>query len=130
MSKIMMALGDYRFSLSTAAYDSLKRTDSWRWATQERLTRAPAKQFMGRGDTKISLDGTIYPHYRGGLGQLARMRVEADKGTPLILVDGLGNVWGKFVIEEVQETTTHHMANGVPLKIDFNLNITAYGEDS
>lgn len=130
MSKVMMALGNYRFSLSTAAYDTLKRTDAWRWTSQDRLTRAPAKQFLGRGETKITLDGTIYPHYRGGLGQLKAMRAEADKGEPLILTDGLGNIWGKFIIEEITESTSGHTAEGVGMKIDFSLSITSYGEDA
>ncbi len=130
MSKVMMALGQYRFSLPTAAYQNLKRTDAWRWASQDRLTRAPAKQFLGRGNVTLSLDGTIYPHFRGGLGQVAAMRAEADKGQPLQLVDGLGKVWGKWVIEEITETSTNFLAEGVPLKIDFSLSLSAYGEDA
>jgi len=130
MPKTMMALGDYRFSMSTAAYEKLRRTDAWRWAAQERLTRAPARQFLGKGDTKITLDGTIYPYYRGGLGQIAAMRESADKGEPLILIDGFGNEWGKFVIEEITESTSHHTAEGVPLKQEFSLSLASYGEDS
>lgn len=129
MSKVMMALGQYRFSLSTAAYQSLKRTDAWRWASQERLTRAPAMQCIGKGKASITLDGTIHPHFRGGLGQIAAMRAEADKGEPLILVDGLGTVWGKWVIEEITETGSQFFDAGVPLKIDFSLTLSTYGED-
>ncbi|TAN71131.1 MAG: phage tail protein, partial [Magnetospirillum sp.] len=98
MTEVMMALGGYRFSLSTAAYQDLDRTNEYRWAAQERMGRRSARQFTGPGDETIALSGVILPHYRGGLGQLDAMRAEAGKGKPLMLVDGLGRVWGKYCI--------------------------------
>jgi phage protein U len=70
MNETLLALGTYRFSIDTAAYQTLKRRQSYRWQSQERLLRSPAQQFVGLGDDTITLAGVIYPHYRGGLGQL------------------------------------------------------------
>ena len=39
MSETMMALGAYRFSLTSAAYQELSRSNAYRWQTQERLHR-------------------------------------------------------------------------------------------
>lgn len=130
MTDIMMALGDYRFSLSTATYESLRRNDSWRWIEMARLGRTPVHQYMGPGSTEITLDGTILPHYRGGLGQIESMRSEASKGTSLRLVDGRGRIWGGFVIKSISETHSRFFEKGIPLKIDFSVSLTAYGEDS
>lgn len=94
MSETMMALGAFRFSLDTAAYQDFKRSQTYRWQSQERLLRRPALQFLGLGEETIELNGLIYPHFRGGLTQVETMRVEANKGSRLVLVDGLGFVWG------------------------------------
>lgn len=67
-AEVMMALGSYRFSLATAAYDALNRSAQWRWPTQERIGAHPVRQFVGPGDQSIQLDGTLYPHYKGLLG--------------------------------------------------------------
>ncbi len=126
---VMMALGDYRFGLATAAYDEMRRVDEYRWQQQARLGRTPAQQFIGPGTTTIEFEGTIYPHFRGGLGQVDAMRVEAAKGEPLRLADAFGFNWGKFVIKRIEETRSRPMANGVPRKMTFRIELTAYGDD-
>ena len=54
----MMALGGYRFGVSTAAYRELTRAAEYRWAAQERLGRLPARQYLGPGS---ELSGVIHP---------------------------------------------------------------------
>ena len=127
---VMMALGEFRFSLNTAAYDEFKRTTSWRWPNQQRMGRIPARQFVGPGDDVIELGGTIYPHFRGGLKQIDAMRQEAGRGKPLRLVDGLGKVWGLWCVVSVEENQARHLSNGVPLKQGFRLRLEAYGENN
>lgn len=68
MLEVMMGLGSYRFSLSTAAYQELTRQAAWRWPEQERLGAAPVRQSLGRGSTTVTVVGTLYPHYKGLLG--------------------------------------------------------------
>lgn len=130
MNDTMMALGDYRFSIDTAAYQELKRSQAFRWQAQERLQRSPAMQFIGAGDESIELGGVIYPHFKGGLKQLDAMRTEASKGQPLLLVDGLGFVWGQWVIIQIDEGQSFFQANGQPLKQTFQLRLVNYGEDN
>jgi phage protein U len=129
MASVMMALGKYRFSIDAAAYQSLQRSTSYRWPAQERIGRAPALQFLGPGEDKITLGGTIFPHYRGGLGQMDALREEAGRGEPLLLVDGRGNVRGRFVVERVAETQSHFFADGTPRRIEFTIELASYGDD-
>lgn len=68
MLEIMMALGTYRFSLASAAYQNLTRSASWRWPAQDRLGSHPVLQYTGPGEQNIRFDGTIHPHYKGLLG--------------------------------------------------------------
>ncbi|GAB6178395.1 phage tail protein [Desulfobaculum senezii] len=128
MSDIMMKLGRYAFGLNSAAYDQVQRSTAYRWAAQERHGREAALQFLGPGEESISLSGVVYPHFRGGLSQVEDMRREAGQGKPLLLVDGLGRIHGRWVVLNVDETRGTAFADGVPRKIEFTLKLKYYGE--
>ena len=130
MSNVMLALGDYRFSINTAALQSLSRTSQWRWQAQARTGAKPMQQFLGPDADTISLQGIILPHYKGGLGQIETMRQQASNGKPLLLSDGSGGVHGKWVITEIRETGKLLMDNGHARMIEFSLNIRQYGDDN
>jgi len=127
---MLMALGEFRFSVETAAYETLRDIASYRWSSQDRIGRPPALQYLGPGERTVELDGTIYPSYRGGLGQLDRMRALAAQGEPLLMVSGRGDVMGLWVITRVEEDQSHHLRAGEPRKQGFRLALTFYGEDT
>ena len=127
---MLLALGDYRFSLSTAAYRELRRETAWRWESQPRLGRPPAWQFLGRGEDVVRLNGVIYPHFRGGLGQVEAMRMAADRAEPLLLVAGDGTVMGRWVVRRIAETQAETWADGRPKRQSFELELAAYGDDA
>ncbi|WP_353621763.1 phage tail protein [Grimontia kaedaensis] len=120
---MMMMLGRYRFSVDTAAYEMASRDTGYRWKKHERLGVLPSLQFVGPGDDTLTLEGVLYPHYRGGLGQLTAMRREADKGEPLMLVEGSGYVLGRWVIERISETQRTFARDGTASKIRFVLSL-------
>ena len=126
----MMALGDYRFAIDTATYQELKRSQSFRWQPQARIQRRPAQQFMGLGEETLEFSGVIYPRYRGGFKQLEKLSKEASKGVPLLLVDGLGFIWGLWVLTHTEETQSYFNTEGQPLKQMFRLKLSRYGEDT
>lgn len=126
---IMMKLGDYSFSLNTAAYQQLRRAIDYRWQSQSRLHNDPAMQYVGRGKEQIELQGTIYPHFRGGFDQIEQMKQEADKAKPLLLVDGQGNIWDSWVIIGINETQEVFAKAGTPKRIVFQLTLLRYGGD-
>ena len=127
--EIMMALGDFRFQLDTAAYQELERTQNYDWKFKKPVGKRPIGQFLGIGEEKINLIGTIYPHFRGGLQQLQNMRDIAGKGESLLLVDGRGKVWGEFCITMVREKQTVFAAGGLPLRQEFHLEMMRQAED-
>ena len=128
--EVILTLGEYQFGMSTAAHDEMTRETKYRWVQQKRLTREPAMQYMGPGTTAISLKGSIYPHFRGGLGQLPAMRAEAEKGEPLTLVSGDGVNLGRYCIQSISDTEKSYVGAGLPRRIDFSLRLEAYGEDA
>nr|WP_040458269.1 phage tail protein [Holospora obtusa] len=125
----MLALGPYRFSLNTSAYQSLKRSSEYRWPSIERIGKEPLLQAIGPGCDHIDLDGVIYPHFRGGLGQINAMRDSAQRQEPLMLINGQGNVLGRFVITQIEESQNTFLADGAPRKIEFRLSLERYGEE-
>lgn len=121
-SQVMVGLGEFRFSMSTAAYQSLERENSWRWPSSEVIGFMPQPQYVGPGEAVIRLSGTVYPHFAGaGLGQLDDMRAEADKGEPLKMVDGTGRYWGRWAITSIRETQTVFWSSGAPRCQEFEL---------
>ncbi len=126
MPDVMMQLGGYRFSVSTAAYARLSRSNAYRWAEQQRIGAHDALQFTGYGSETLDLQGAIYPFYRGGLGQVDGMRADARAARALFLISGLGRILGRFVILQVDEEQSAFAEGGAPRRIDFSLRLRAY----
>lgn len=123
---VMMGLGNFQFGLSTAAYQELSRSTEYRWASQDRFGQHAALQNTGPGAETITLPGVIYPEFRGGLGQLDRMRELAGRGLPLTLITGTGRILGLFVIERVEERQSVFAAAGLARKVEFTLTLRLY----
>lgn len=118
---IMMALGVFQFSIQTAVYQELNRHTEYKWPSQHRFGKRPSSQFVGKGEDTITLPGVIYPEYRGGFQQIERMRSIAGRGQPLMLVDGLGKIMGRWVIESIYEKQSLFAAFGAPRKMEFTV---------
>ncbi len=129
-SLVMMALGAFRFGVNRASYQTFTRRAAWRWEQVDRVGRAPALQYLGPDADEITLEGVIYPHFKGGLRQIELMRAIAGLGQPMILVDGLGWVWQRWSIVSIEETKSVFLADGAPRKIEFTVTLKAYGSDS
>jgi len=122
----MLALGEYVFFVPLSAYNELKHSTEYRWVSQDRYKKRPAKQFLGPGNETIDLTGVIFPEQAEHLNQVEAMRAEAAKGTPLPLADNYGDLHGEWVILSIEETRSHHMIEGTPLKIEYALHLEAY----
>ena len=126
MSDVMLQLGFYQFSVNNAAYQELSRWVEYRWAAQERIGAHDALQFTGFGSDTIDLSGVIYPHYKGGLGQLDRMRRQASIGVPLPLISGRGRVLGLWVVTGIREGQAVFDRGGAPRRQDFQITLRRY----
>lgn len=128
----MAQLGSFSFGIDTAAFKELQRSSTYKWQSKDRIGRRPAQQNTGRGADRISLSGVIYPHYRGGLGQMEAMRAQAGLGEPLSLIyafESVGQYCGLWCITSIEENRTIFFADGTPRKIEFSINLVEYGED-
>lgn len=132
MRGYMARLGDFTFNIDTAAFQALERVSSWRWQGIDRIGRKPAQQNTGQEADTINLSGVIYPHYKGGLGQVGRMRAQANLGEPLPLIyafESAGQYCGLWCIKQITEARTVFFSDGTPRRIEFSLSLVEYGED-
>ncbi|WP_236197038.1 phage tail protein [Pseudomonas glycinae] len=119
----------YYFNLDTAAFDELRRSTEYRWASQERLTRRPAQQAVGIGEEKITLKGAIFPGFKGGIKQLDTLRSLGAQLLPLTLTTGYGDVLGTWCLKNVDEEQSSLLQGGIPRKQAFTLEFVRYGDD-
>ena len=119
----------YYFNLDTAAFDELRRSTEFRWASQERLTRRPAQQAVGIGEEKITLKGAIFPGFKGGIKQLDTLRSLGAQLKPLTLTTGYGDVLGTWCLKNVEEEQSALLQGGIPRKQAFTLEFVRYGDD-
>ena len=124
---MMMTLGQFVFGLSTLAFDEMQRQLAWRHAENARIGIAPGVQYLGPEAEKITLTGMQAPELgqRGALDTLTDM---AGAGAAYALTDGTGRVYGAFVIEGIQQTGSRFIAEGVPRKTVFTINLKAAGD--
>lgn len=125
---VMMALGAFRFSMNTAAYQLLQRETTWLWPDQPRFGGEPILQHTGKAPETIQLEGYILPNFRGGTGQIARLRLQADLGLPLPLISGTGNFYGLWVVENIAESQEVFYSDGQPRRQGFGITLKKYAE--
>lgn len=121
-----MILGTYIFSLNTAAFQELDRSTEYRWVAIDRHGQDAALQYTGPGADTIELPGVVYPSYRGGGGQIDKLRALASLAQPQSLIDGAGNVYGRWVITAIHEKKSEFAAFGQPLKQEFTISLRRY----
>lgn len=125
---IMLRLGSFSFSINTAAYSELKRASEYKWAAQERFGQQDALQFTGPGQDSITLNGVVLTAFRGGTGQVQILRAVAAQGRPQMLISGLGDILGMWVIESVEEGQGVFAAAGIPRRQEFSVKLRKYSD--
>ncbi|MFL7962065.1 MULTISPECIES: phage tail protein [unclassified Pseudomonas] len=126
---MMLALGMFVFSLSTAAYQELQRQTEWRHASNPRIGAAPARQFVGRGEDFITLPGIILPELAGSALSLDALRLMANTGKAWPMVEGSGRIYGLWIIDSLSETKTLFFRDGTPRRIEFSLSLKRIDDD-
>lgn len=119
----LMAFGMFVFSLETAAYQDFQRQTEWRHGSTSRIGTNPARQFLGRGDESITLQGVLLPALAGSVLSLDMLRSMADTGKAYPLIEGTGRIYGVWVIESLSETRTIFFGDGAARRIEFTLSL-------
>lgn len=128
---MMMALDQFVFSLATAPFHELQRRRSWKHRISSRIGARDASQYTGPGDDTITLNGTVaFAESIGSLVSIDQLAKMGDIGDAYVLVDGVGNVYGAYVIDGLDENQRYHTPEGIPRKIEFTLTLTRVDDDA
>lgn len=126
---MLLALGMFTFGIDTLAFDELARKASWRHATSPRIGARDATQFTGPAEETISLPGTVFAEIADGDLSLDELRRMAASGDAWSLVDGMGYVYGAFVITTIDDRRKLFYPNGKPRRIDFAIELLRVDQD-
>lgn len=129
MSEVLMTLGEIRFSVLEGAYTGLTRTLEMEVAKVSRAGRQAARQVLGEDET-VEIEGSCFPGQRHALDRVESFRALARTKQPAMLTDGLGVVWGLFIIERVDERGSAFIGNGMAQRQDFTIALGRFGEDA
>ncbi|MCP1651811.1 phage tail protein [Pseudomonas nitroreducens] len=119
----LMAFGMFVFGLETAAYQDFQRQTEWRHGSTSRIGTNPARQYLGRGDESITLQGVLLPALAGTVLSLDTLRTMADTGKAYPLIEGTGRIYGVWVIESMTEGRTFFFSDGASRRIEFSLSL-------
>lgn len=118
-----MRLGSFKFGVYTAAYQSLERSTEYKWGEQALFMNYDDLQFLGPGADSMTLQGVVFPEYKGGTGQIEELRALGAAGQPQLLISGFGKVMGQWVILQVTEGQTIFAAAGIPRRQEFTVSL-------
>lgn len=119
----LLSLGLFIFAMDTLPFAELQRKMDWRHGKADRHGLRPAAQYLGPGEDKVTVGGTLVPEVAGAYSSLTRLREMADSGDAWPLLDGSGTQLGTFRIMAVDERQTSHVPGGMARKIDFAIDL-------
>ena len=125
---MLMVLGLFVFERRTLPYQSMIFTKGYRWASNDRIGKPKAWQYLGEGETSFSLSGLLYPELTGGRLSLKALELMAKEGRGWPLIDGTGIIHGMFIIEKVTHTHSDFYSDGTARKINFTLELKRVDE--
>lgn len=122
------ALGDIVFEVSeeyTNSITEIKRQSSWKYAEHEIIKGKSRLQKLGRQLDTVTFTGRFVDYFCNPLSELKRLKAEAEKKDPLVLVLG-DEVFGDFVIESISETWHETDGAGNPRLVEFEVQLKEY----
>ncbi|HBW0857040.1 phage tail protein [Klebsiella variicola] len=126
---MMMVFGLFVFELRTLPYQQLQLSRNWRHVKNDRVGRSAKWQYVGAGENQLTLGELLYPEITGGNLSLGAVSTMAFTGLAWPLIDGVGSIYGMYVITGLQETHQEFDRYGKAKKIEFTLSLQRVDED-
>ena len=126
---MMMIYGMFVFMLRTLPYQQLQQSQAWRHVKNERVNTSAGWQYIGPGDNTITLNGVLYPEITGGNLSLAALTSMGYAGMPWPLISGVGQIYGMYVMTQLDEGNSEFDQYGNPKKIEFTITLSRVDSD-
>jgi phage protein U len=121
---MLFALGLFVFDSQTMLPDRIERDRAFRHARDDRFLAPAASQFVGVGDDKVTLTGTLVPELAGSASAIETLAEMASEGEAWPLMDGTGSILGTYTIDRVANGGSNLIDTGQARKIDFTIELT------
>jgi phage protein U len=121
---MLFALGLFVFDSQTMLPDRIERDRAFRHARDDRFLAPAASQFVGVGDDKVTLTGTLVPELAGSASAIETLAEMASEGEAWPLMDGTGSILGTYTIDRLANGGSNLIDTGQARKIDFTLELT------
>lgn len=129
MASVLMSLGGFKFSITTAAYSQLVQKWEWRWSQQPLIGRTDSLQCTGKASDSVSLAGEVAPALFGvGTKQIDTLADLGNEMKPKLLVSGEGDVLGYWVIKSLQKTSSRFIKGGSARIQNYQMELLFYGD--
>ena len=126
---MMMMFGLFVFELRTLPYQQLQLSRHWRHFKNDRVGQSAKWQYVGVGENQLTLGGLLNPEITGGNLALGAVSTMAYTGLAWPIIDGIGSIYGMYVITGLQETYQEFDRYGKAKKIEFTLSLQRVDED-
>jgi phage protein U len=118
-------LGDIKFDLITY-FNGIEETNSYNYAEHPRISQKPMLQFLGENLQEQSIKLNFHSNFCTPEYEIKKLKVVAQKGTPLRFIKGNGEYVGVFVITEIGSATEQASKNGTIISIQLDLKLREY----
>ena len=131
MASVIGLLGSLSFSATESlvlTFRDLQIERSERWTTHEVIGRKPILEHIGPQLKTVSFTIPLNSFFcRSTLGALKLLEEMAESKEPQRLIVG-PDYFGKFVIESISETRSHHTNLGIPVAASVTINLKEAAE--
>lgn len=120
---MLMMIGPVKFQLVPMNVTSIGHGHETAWVEKPVMGTMPPVEWVGEGPETWTMQGKLFPHRFGGLGDLKVLQEARKSGLPQYMMRGDGAMMGWVVIERVSERSSFLDRGGVGRMIDFDLSV-------
>lgn len=121
---MMMSLGMFIFSLPTIVYQDLSHKRDVQHSFTPRIGHSDAVQFIGPGTETITLTGVTAYGINHASASYAALNRMMQTGEAWPLVDGLGNMFGQYIIRSIDLKKNNFQKFGQARNSGFTIELT------
>jgi phage protein U len=130
----ILALGPHVFEILPLSLQQLDEVTRAKWPAVSRFGRAPARQYTGRGEDSLRVEGLIFNEEFGGFEDYLALKQTQRQPEPVDMIgwgsaSGYARVFGPVVLLEVGATHEYLGTSGVGRKISFHVVVAPFGDD-
>lgn len=120
---MMMSFGLFIFTLPTVVYQELAHKRDMRFAFNARIGAPDAVQFIGPGIEEISLSGVTAHGINHPNASFALLNTIMQAGKDQPLIDGLGNVFGNYILQSIDLNKSSFRKFGQAKRTEWELSL-------